>query len=519
MNQKCKSLFYSFDLIGINPHLFIYNKRRYDSIFSSFLSILILSFSLIYAVYSLFLFFNFGNPNISYLKDNDQFTNRTILIKDLFLIFQLFETSTGKPIKKPDITFEALYRINYFNGTIIEMPIELETCELGKNVDAKYENISIDLKKAGRELNQFDCISLKYGYLPIFHHPQEGYSSIYVFPIIDKNSIYSPEQLQSVIGSEIDIINHGIKNEPFKEIYWFQITNNFCSSEFTIINYNLQFIKYESDEGLFNKNSKILNGISFSDMTFYKNIREDFNIQKNFEYFNKSRIGVIIFEMNKAYFDYYKRTYQKLQSLLAEIMSVVNLLFEIGRQISFFFLEKRMSKDVISSVIYRDKYKNKRYKPKITNLFKNKEKEIYSDNKILKHEFANKSYTGKYLNKNDINLSKNISINDQIKVENENKNIINKIYFYHYLLSFICCKNKKSKLINFFHTITINNLSIENIFTKFIKLEIIYSLLSNEKEHKLKNIKYKKLKDINKYIFKISNGIEEAKNKIESENR
>ena len=93
-----------------------------------------------------------------------------------------------------------------------------------------------------------------------------------------------------------------------------------------------------------------------------------------------------------------------------------------------------------------------------------------------------------------------------------------KLYFYHYLLSFICCKNKKSKLINFFHTITIDNLSIENIFTKFIKLEMIYSLLSNKKEHKLKNIKYKKLKNINKYIFNIANGIKEAKNEIENRN-
>ena len=42
---------------------------------------------------------------------------------------------------------------------------------------------------------------------------------------------------------------------------------------------------------------------------------------------------------------------------------------------------------------------------------------------------------------------------------------------------------------------------------------MIYSLLSNKKEHKLKNIKYKKLKNINKYIFKITKGIKEEKMK------
>ena len=90
-------------------------------------------------------------------------------------------------------------------------------------------------------------------------------------------------------------------------------------------------------------------------MTFFNNIMYGYDIQKNFEYFNKSRIWAIIFEIKKAHFDYYKRTYQKLQSLLAEIMSVVNLLFELGKQISIILLDKKMSKDVIKNIIFSDK--------------------------------------------------------------------------------------------------------------------------------------------------------------------
>ena len=47
--------------------------------------------------------------------------------------------------------------------------------------------------------------------------------------------------------------------------------------------------------------------------------------------------------MNKSNYDNYKRTYKKFQSLLAEIMSVISLLFEIGGQISSIFCEKNMS--------------------------------------------------------------------------------------------------------------------------------------------------------------------------------
>ena len=106
--------------------------------------------------------------------------------------------------------------MSYFNGTYIETEIELETCELGKNIDTKFENLTEDLFKIGRTVNQFHCINSKYGNLPLFHNPQIGYSSIYVFPVLDKNSNYIPEQLQSLIGSEINILNHDIKKNPIK---------------------------------------------------------------------------------------------------------------------------------------------------------------------------------------------------------------------------------------------------------------------------------------------------------------
>ena len=361
MNYQLKSFLYAFDLIGPSPQLYIYNKARYNSILSSLISIIILSISISYGIYSVILFLRYDNPSISFSKDNDLNTDRIILLKDLFLIFQLFEASTNTPMNTSDVTFEAFYRFSYFNGTFFDTNLELETCELGKNIDIKFENLTNDLLKINRTLDQFHCINEKYGNLSLFHNPQIGYSSIYLFPALEKKSIYTPEQLQALIGSEINIINHDIKNNPIKDTYIFEITNNFCSNEFTIMNYNLQFIKYESDEGLFFKSSKILNGISFSDLTFYKNVMEEFNLEKNFEFFGKSKIGVIIFEINKAHFDYYKRTYQKLQSLLAEIMSIVNLLFQIGRQISYIFLNKRMNKEVFGSVVYKNKntYKNK----------------------------------------------------------------------------------------------------------------------------------------------------------------
>ena len=66
------------------------------------------------------------------------------------------------------------------------------------------------------------------------------------------------------------------------------------------------------------------------------------NLQRDFQNSSESNIGDIKLEINKSHFDYYSRTYKRLQALLAEVMSVVSLLLEIGRQISSFLCEKKM---------------------------------------------------------------------------------------------------------------------------------------------------------------------------------
>ena len=56
--------------------------------------------------------------------------------------------------------------------------------------------------------------------------------------------------------------------------------------EYTKVSYDFQFINYESDDGFFFKNSKYLTGISFSDMIFYKNIQNDYDLKYDLETFN-----------------------------------------------------------------------------------------------------------------------------------------------------------------------------------------------------------------------------------------
>ena len=126
--------------------------------------------------------------------------------------------------------------------------------------------------------------------------------------------------------TENDLIEHKNKKDPIGQHFDHYYTAIYNTYEYTKINYNFQFIKYESDEGNFYKNSKVYYGMSFSDMSFISRVQDNFE-----EYIksNKIRIGQISLNINKANFDNYQRTYPRIQSLLADVMSVISLLLDI----------------------------------------------------------------------------------------------------------------------------------------------------------------------------------------------
>ena len=95
MFNKYKSFLYTLDLIGPSPQLLIFNDKRYKSIFSSLFSILIILFSIFFAIYSFIEYSKFDNPFITYYKDNDEITNRSFVLNDKLLMFQLIDTKSG----------------------------------------------------------------------------------------------------------------------------------------------------------------------------------------------------------------------------------------------------------------------------------------------------------------------------------------------------------------------------------------------------------------------------------------
>ena len=355
MLAKICDILYNFDLIGPSPQLFIFNNNRYKTLFSFIISLIIILFSVFFTIFSLVQYFKFESPIISYTKGNEKSTKREFLLKDTFLMFQLIDSTSVNHINESVAYFESSYTTIYDNGKFENGPLKVEKCELGKNIDLKFKDFIVGKSNFERPIEDFYCFSQNNGNLSLFYYPDVGYNIISLQVVFKDNSYYIPEKIQSLIVSQNSLIDHNNKSNPLSNSYEYHNTQSFSSSQYTSVNYNFQFIKYESDEGFLYKKDKNYFGISFSDMTSFNSYKENYNIEKQLKEHSKINIGSIEFSLNKSNYDNYKRTYQRLQSLLAEIMSVISLLFEIGRQITAIFCEKSMSKDIIETLISRDK--------------------------------------------------------------------------------------------------------------------------------------------------------------------
>ena len=185
MFKRFKNIIYTLDLIGPTPQLLIFNNKRYQSIVSFFISIIIIIISLMFTIVSLIEFLKYENPIISYSKANDQETRRDILIKDTPFLFSLVDAQNFSSINSElGYYYEGDYNIIYDNGTIIWDSLTIEKCQIGKNIDIKDQKFWTEKYKFERQLNEFYCISFKNENLSLFYHPNIAYSNINIHIVI-----------------------------------------------------------------------------------------------------------------------------------------------------------------------------------------------------------------------------------------------------------------------------------------------------------------------------------------------
>jgi len=497
MSNKILEFIYNFDVIGPSPKLYIFNKERYQNIFSLVLSIIIILVTIAFILYSIINYIKNDRPSVVYSKSNDIDEQREIYLKDMLIMFQITD-SFQKKIDESIAHLESIYSEIYDNGRYDFIVLNVKKCKPGENMNIKYEKflhekfngLTQEQVQQDKNIEDFYCINSEDPNKRIFYYPNVGYSFIDLNIILHNQNEYKPENLSIMIIYENNLINHDNKKSPISEGISYQFLQFFSSDEYYTSNMNFQYLKYETDDGLFLDSSSYLKGMSFLDMNYYKNNKINYDLQNDFKQYNSSQIGTISFALNKSNYDLYRRTYKKIQALLAEIMSIVSLLFEIGGQIVAFINEKKMNIDIISQLFKNSDDGKRKYKPN------------YKEAVKITSEKLNNSF--KLSEKNSICIEPPDNNNEGIN--SEYGRVLDKINIFHIIKSFICNGNK-DKLIKLCDELIIKDMCVETILERFYNLGAIYNTIIEEEKHNLSFYKPKRFQNINSIISEIINQI------------
>jgi len=311
--------------------------------------------------------------------------------------------------------------------------------------------------------------------------------------------------------TENDIVDHDNKKNPIIPSSYLYNKLFYCEENFQI-DYTYEFIKYETDDGYFFSNYKNYTAVGFSEISLKKD-------------YSSSYLGEIILHQSEKKYPYFKRSYKKVQSLLADIMSIINALIGVGKAISYFLLKKEMNKDIIRSILNRNinneiiehsLIENNRRKKRLLN-DANSRRVITSDRKGINKnnnsteisEISNNKDNSKNIfhsSKKDSFLEENKNIN---KKKIRNIHFLKKINIYDIIKSYFCFKDKKKNIINICNNFVMKDLCVERILERLYKLETIFNLLSKKELSKLKLYMDRKFSKISFYINEIY--IEEKK--------
>ena len=489
MGFKAKQILLKYDFIGAVPEFRVLDETRYKSIFSSILSILLIIFSIVFVIYSFIEYLN-QNPKIEYYKNNDNSTNKTFLISDSLLMFQFPFICYSNLSVKPTAEI-----ISFIEGEFKDFT--LEPCELGKNLNPKYKELIEKFEKIESwKLENFYCINYNGSNVTLYSHPSLAYinENYLIFKLSSECQNFF---LNLILVTENDFIDHTNTDNPIVPYYQknqYMVLHN----DETDIEYNYQYIKYESDNGIFFNDKTILNGIGVHSSN--SNNRNDLY----------DHILNINFRMNSANYDLYRRTFIKFQSFLADVMSLINLLITISKVVTEFLLYKKMHKDIIKYIITSNNNikENKIGKEIFQNKLKSKKIfDIYD----CKGEKFEKKINQNQIIEGKVNSKISLEVHNKdctLEMENEDKNIIKVMKILNItniIKSFFCLKDRKLKLINLCNDIVNKDICIERILKRLYTLENQYNSLIEEDSSK---------SFINSDISKIKNIIKRINNEV-----
>lgn len=282
----------NLDIIGPTPSLKIFKKDNYKSFTGSILSIIINILIIAFFIISFIDFFKFRNPTIVYWKDNTQEKKITINLNDKLFLFQITNSMTNKVIKGEDIELKAFLTYQIQN-TSFQKEITLEQCKLGDNINMKHKN-SIEKIKLSKNVSIDDFLCFKKEDINITLYNDQKIGEVLITIIVNSyNEFIFPNEIYIKYYIGIDSINHFDRNQPFSPNYIYGETLNFDYSMLITKLIEIDYVEYETDNGLFLPTKKIYEGIDIKN-EFDKFLSNYYNYFENFNLNGFSAIGWIV---------------------------------------------------------------------------------------------------------------------------------------------------------------------------------------------------------------------------------
>ena len=507
-----QNFLYTIDIYGMSAQLNIFNNHN-KTIPGLILSFIFISLSIAYGLYALINYFKFLNPSVIYFRENEKETNRTIDMTDP-LLFGFYDISSITLLNESDITLMVSYYIHN-KDVSYSVPLNIENCKYGKNIDMKYKEKLPEMQS----IEGMFCIADNLTDYPIYYSSKDEYNLITLYIQINENSSYAHKKLLLGIVNSNSAINH-LKRYPLTDNYFSSTYVELNRNEFSRITYNFQYIKYESDRGMFFGKKHIYNGKTFSNLEILKT-----NYKDEYGFIAVMNIGV-----NQLNFDYYNRVYERFQLVLIEIYWYVDIILLIGRLISKIFIDKETSIKMVKYLLTKNTIEKSPYDEISINnnnsqqkesvfkesvnignnsqqnkpIFKEKiniknDKNIFLDKKIKQPDFKSK-ISEIYETNYDLNLDSDISSGE--KSDEKTINVLNSLNYYHILKSHFCFKDDKTKLIDCSHNLIKDEVLIEKILRRMNDMEeqinFILNSLKPNATHRID-----KFDEINELIDKI----------------
>ena len=533
-----RALYYKIDFLSLIPTLRIFSNNNYKTNWGVFVSLISLFISICFFIYSFKDFLKFNNPNIISIKESSTSIKRTINLNETLLLFKItdfydsYKSYIDYDPKEIKFFLSAVLTEYFYDNSknSTEYSFLLEKCELGKTINLNLkEKIEEFEKYTDESYTDYYCINANEN-LELYYYPNYGYNELKIYTFISNDTFNTHYSVKSKIIVADDTINNYNRSFPiirgFKEFS----SSKFEKKTYSLVNIDLDFFKYESDNSIFiETNTKNYSGVSFGDSYTQLLVEgEKYDLIPNYDFFDNKETYLLAAEQyikigQKKYFDSYKRSYTKIQSFIAEVKSIIDIVISACTFLTNIVSKKKMKIDIIISLL------KKKFNIKSRHFANYKSIGEYSDiyNEInLINDTASESKNSsdrKILIQNNLNNSlKLLKSQDQKtserlfekvcfknKISNAlNEKILEKITICDILRSYLCCcKNWRINLVNSCVDIANKELCIDRILNRLLKLEKMYYLSNDDLKAKIQLMESPDLKEVNETLIKYKNSI------------